>query len=237
MDIFNLDSVKDLLKNVTSNSELEVIFNKSTPLTVNRFIDMLKYITILSKNNNFKLTKESTLDVGYTKFENKDITNYRITISNIDNINTIINNVRSLVSKAATDYKTIITKYDEIKTFWEKMELHKNNLDTMNFKKKLIDDTIKNFNINIENINNINMEINSLIVNDDLKVENLLKLVDNINSSLKNQIINNKQTINNLFNEISTGEFQQDLQEYLTDIKNSPNKIQQRIYHTFRNYF
>jgi len=39
-----------------------------------------------------------------------------------------------------------------------------------------------------------------------------------------------RNSINNLFNEISTGEFQQDLQEYLTDIKNSPNKIQQRIY-------
>jgi hypothetical protein len=94
MDIFNLESTQGLLKEVNSNSELEVIFSKSTPLTVNRFIDMLKYITVLSTKNNFKLTKESTLDVGYTSFVNKDIINYRVTISNIDNINTIINNVK-----------------------------------------------------------------------------------------------------------------------------------------------
>jgi len=134
MDIFNLESVKDLLKNVNSNSELEVIFNKSTPLTVNRFIDMLKYITILSKNNNFKLTKESTLDVGYTKFENKDITNYRITISNIDNINTIINNVKLrknhvifslLVNYLLNDYKDM----DIIK----KTKLDKNIVDVSNY--------------------------------------------------------------------------------------------------------
>ena len=94
MDIFNIEPMKDLLKKVNSNSELEIIFNKSNPLTINKFIDMLKYLTMLSKNNNYKLVKESTLDVGYTNFVNKDIVNYRITISNIDNINKIINNVK-----------------------------------------------------------------------------------------------------------------------------------------------
>jgi hypothetical protein len=43
-----------------------------------------------------------------------------------------------------------------------------------------------------------------------------------------------RNSINNLLNEISSGEFQQDLQEYLTDIKNSPNKIQQKIYSSIK---
>ena len=116
---------------------------------------------------------------------------------------TIINNVKSLINKATNDYKVIITKYDEIKTFWENIELQKNNLDTMNLKKNLIDNNIKNFNIDIENINNMNIEIKSLIINDDHNLDYLLKLINNINNSLKNQIIN-KQTINNLFNEFKT---------------------------------
>ena len=134
MDIFNLESTRDLLKQVNSNSELEVIFNKSTPLTVNRFIDMIKYITVLSKKNNFKLTKESTLDVGYTSFVNKDITNYRITVSNIDNINTIINNVKLrknhvifslLVNYLLNDYKDM--------NIMKKTKLDKNIVDVLNY--------------------------------------------------------------------------------------------------------
>jgi SAM-dependent methyltransferase len=134
MEIFTLESTKDLLKEVNSNSELEVIFNKSSPLTVNRFIDMIKYITVLSKKNNFKLTKESTLDVGYTSFVNKDITNYRITISNIDNINTIINNVKLrknhvifslLVNYLLNDYKDM--------NIIKKTKLDKNIVDVPNY--------------------------------------------------------------------------------------------------------
>ena len=134
MDIFNLESTQGLLKEINSNSELEVIFSKGTPLTVNRFIDMLKYITVLSTKNNFKLTKESTLDVGYTSFVNKDITNYRVTISNIDNINTIINNVKLrknhvifslLVNYLLNDYKDM--------NIIKKTKLDKNTVDIADY--------------------------------------------------------------------------------------------------------
>ena len=114
--------------------------------------------------------------------------------------NIIVTNVNSLIKKATTDYQVIIKKYDVIKTYWEKMELHKKNLDTMNFKNILINDYLKNFNIGIENINNI--EINSLVVNDDMSLNNLLKLIDNTNNIFKNNIINIKQIINNLFDDI-----------------------------------
>jgi len=134
MDIFNLEPIQDLLKKVNSNSEFEVIFNKTNPLTINKFIDMLKYLTVLSKNNNYKLVKESTLDVGYTNFVNKDIINYRITISNIDNINKIINNVKLrknhvifslLVNYLLNDYKDM--------TIMKKTKLDKNVVDIDNY--------------------------------------------------------------------------------------------------------
>jgi len=130
MDIFSLASIKDLLKHVNSTSELEVIFNKSSPLTINKFIDMLKYLTILSTTNKYKLIKETTLDVGYTSITNKNITNYRITISNIDNINKIINNVKLrknhvifslLVNYLLNDYKDM--------NIIKKTKLDKNTID------------------------------------------------------------------------------------------------------------
>ncbi len=114
MDIFNLEPIQELLKKLNSSSEFEIIFNKNTPLTINMFIDMLKYLTMMSKTNKLKLVQEKTLDVAYTNFVNKDIVNYRISISNIDNINKIINNVKLrknhvifslLVNYLLNDYK------------------------------------------------------------------------------------------------------------------------------------
>jgi SAM-dependent methyltransferase len=134
MDIFNIEPMKDLLKKVNSNSELEIIFNKSNPLTINKFIDMLKYMTVLSKNKNYKLVKESTLDVSYSMYVNKDIVNYRITISNIDNINKIINNVKLrknhvifslLVNYLLNDYKDM--------SIMKKTKLDKNMVDIENY--------------------------------------------------------------------------------------------------------
>ena len=134
MDIFNIEPMKDLLKKINTNSELEIIFNKSNPLTINKFIDMLKYMTVLSKNKNYKLVKESTLDVSYTMYVNKDIVNYRITISNIDNINKIINNVKLrknhvifslLVNYLLNDYKDM--------SIMKKTKLDKNIVDIENY--------------------------------------------------------------------------------------------------------
>jgi hypothetical protein len=43
-----------------------------------------------------------------------------------------------------------------------------------------------------------------------------------------------RNSINNLLNVISSGEFQQDLQEYIAAIKNSPIKIQQNFYNSIK---
>jgi hypothetical protein len=72
----------------------------------------------------------------------------------------------------------------------------------MNFNKTLINNNIENFNIAIDYINDIYIQINSLTFYADKDYENFFSLVENINKSFENQIINNKQTINNLFFEI-----------------------------------
>jgi SAM-dependent methyltransferase len=130
MDIFSIEHVKELLKKVGSNSEFEIIFNKNTNMTINKFIDVLKYLTVLSNTNKYKLIKETTLDVGMTSITNKDIINYRITISNIDNINSIINNVKLRKNHVIFSLlvNNIINNYKDI-TIMKKTKLEKDMVD------------------------------------------------------------------------------------------------------------
>ena len=134
MDIFSLEPIQDLIKKINSNSEFEVIFNKTNPISINKFIQMIKYLTYLSKNNNLQLLKETTLDIGYTQYVNKDITNYRITIYNIDNINKIINNVKlrknHVIFSLLINY--ILNDYKDINII-KKTKLEKNIVDINNF--------------------------------------------------------------------------------------------------------
>ena len=41
MDIFSLNPIQYLLKKVNANSEFEVMFNKTNPLTINKYIDII----------------------------------------------------------------------------------------------------------------------------------------------------------------------------------------------------
>ena len=134
MDIFSLNPIQDLLKKVNANSEFEVMFNKTNPLTINKYIDILKYLGTLSKTKKFKLVKETSLDIGYTNYVNKDIINYRISIYNIDNINKIINDVKLrknhvifsiLVNHLLNDYADI--------TIMKKTKAEKNIVDIDNY--------------------------------------------------------------------------------------------------------
>jgi hypothetical protein len=86
MDILSLESIQDLTKKINSSSEFEIIFNKKNPLSINKYIDISKYLIHLSIKNKFKLLKESTLDIGFTNYVNKDIVNYRISINSIETI-------------------------------------------------------------------------------------------------------------------------------------------------------
>jgi hypothetical protein len=94
MDILSLEPIQELTKKINSSSEFEIIFNKKNPLSINKYIDISKYLIHLSIKNKYKLIKESTLDIGFTNYVNKDIVNYRVSISKIENINRIINKVK-----------------------------------------------------------------------------------------------------------------------------------------------
>ena len=130
MDILSLEPIQQLTKKINSSSEFEIIFNKKNPLSINKYIDISKYLIHLSLKNKFKLVKESTLDVGFTNYVNKDIVNYRVSINTIDTINKIINKVKLrknhvifsvLVSDVLNNEKNI--------TIMKKTKLDKNTVD------------------------------------------------------------------------------------------------------------
>ena len=92
------------------------------------------------------------------------------------------------------------------------------------------DVSVNNSKVSLKNYTELDtLDFGSLPANELSDIKRLLDIYSII-SGVKLNASLTRNSINNLFNEISTGEFQQDLQEYLTDIKNSPNKIQQRIY-------
>ena len=92
------------------------------------------------------------------------------------------------------------------------------------------DVSVDNEQVSLKNYTQIDkLDFGTLPKTELLDLKRLLTIYSIISGAELNASLT-RNSINSLFNEISTGEFQQDLQEYLTDIKNSPNKIQQRIY-------
>jgi hypothetical protein len=204
--------LKQLVKNFNSNiTELEGYYinfqellekiKKDKNLNINLlFLDMkILYKSAETSYNIIYSNMQGILNYYLGIIENNG--RIKATSSLKPQIRQIINEVKTIVDKATSDFDSILKKYDEIKNFWESLELQKNNLDSMNINKILIDNNISNINIDIENINKLNTQVNSLIIKNDTELETLLKLVDNMNN-LFNQIINNRETINKLFNEI-----------------------------------
>jgi hypothetical protein len=96
------------------------------------------------------------------------------------------------------------------------------------------DVSIGNSKVSLKNYTQINkLDFGSLPADELSDIKNLLSIYSLISGVKLNPSLT-RNSINNLFNEISTGEFQKDLQEYLTIVKNSPNNINQRIYTTIK---
>jgi hypothetical protein len=134
MDILSLESIQDLTKKINSSSEFEIIFNKKNPLSINKYIDISKYLIHLSIKNKFKLIKESTLDIGFTNYVNKDIVNYRISINKIENINRIINKVK--LRKNHVIFSVLVNDIlnnEKDMSIMKKTKLDKNTVDIDDF--------------------------------------------------------------------------------------------------------
>ena len=77
-----ISKIKELSKNTGGNIEKELDLNANKKdINYETYLNLIKYLHLLSKQNNFKLIKEETLDVRYSQANDKQLINNRISIS------------------------------------------------------------------------------------------------------------------------------------------------------------
>ena len=112
LDIFqeHLHSkVKKMCNIVNKNIELESSYgSQKKPITLKKYRDLLKYINIRSSKDKLTIVNTYELDILYS-YEQKSNSTYRITISDIDNINDFIQNNVSL--KNHSIFSRLIKQY------------------------------------------------------------------------------------------------------------------------------
>ena len=77
-----ISKIKELSKIKGGNIEKELDLNANKKdINYETYLNLIKYLHLLSKQNNFKLIKEETIDVGYSQANDKQLINNRISIS------------------------------------------------------------------------------------------------------------------------------------------------------------
>lgn len=94
-ELFNKDELTkfiDIFNNLENNDEFEIMFGsyaKTNQLTMKNFLDILKNLTLYAKSNKLKIVHSETLDISYN-YDSKSFNSYRISIHDINNINSLI---------------------------------------------------------------------------------------------------------------------------------------------------
>ena len=211
-----LDSIKELkiifndyIKNFNQNVELfknnyntfnNINFNQTNiNIIYNQIKSVYDYITIIY--NQIEKNIVNILIYFNSLFTN----NQRISDnSNLKEESILILNEALPKSKIATNTfrNTIVEQYFKVKVFFDDIEREKNNYNSMLLKKSLMDTNINNFNNNIESINNIYSDINTISLTSDADLEQILELKNKAINIFNNQVKNYKNSINEKFNEI-----------------------------------
>jgi hypothetical protein len=96
--IFNkqeLTRIKKIIEDMTTIHEFEILFNnKNNQISYSEFLDLLKYFSYRNKVNKLKLESSILLDIVYN-YDRPNHNSYRISIEDIENINTVINMVHN----------------------------------------------------------------------------------------------------------------------------------------------
>ncbi len=86
------EKVKKICKGLKKDDELEVSFGSiKNPINLKRYYNLLKYQNYRSKRDKLKIEKSTTLDISYS-YEKSSSSTYRITITNLNEINNFIYN-------------------------------------------------------------------------------------------------------------------------------------------------
>ena len=88
--------VKKLFNSLNKNDEFEIMFNNYRPdniLSLNKFVDVTKYLKWRSDKDNIKMTNENSLDIIYmdaSEKKNKQNSTYRVSIDGNENVNNFL---------------------------------------------------------------------------------------------------------------------------------------------------
>lgn len=230
--IKNLNFLK---KNIKNNTEIEISIEKNN-IELLKYQKLIKYLLYKSEKNNYSLKMIVDLDINYN-YDSKSNSNYRITVHDLTNINTFIQNNNLIKNNIL--FSTIASKIadtDEFFSLINKINSYDNyiNLNEYNSKMKLsYENEIEHKNldsikyIDDIDINNIKFRFKqrlSLIIFEDDNYSIKIDLTD-VKSSNKLSYINS---------ELSNYELELEL--FIKNDKNF-NKISNDIFNTISNLY
>ena len=90
------NKINKLYGELDSDDEFEFMFNnyRDNPLTISKFLDVLRYLTIRSKKDDLSLETHNSLDVTYN-YEKGSTSSYRISINDLSKVNKLMNLVHN----------------------------------------------------------------------------------------------------------------------------------------------
>ena len=106
--------IKKLFNSVNKNDEFEIMFNNfksDNKLSLNKFVNVLKYLKWRSDKDNLPITNQDSLDIIYTEDYNKNNINtaYRVSINNNEHINKFLSLV--YLRKNHIIYSILMTQF------------------------------------------------------------------------------------------------------------------------------
>ena len=112
--------IKKLFNSLNKQDEFEVMFNNfrgDNKLSLNKFVNVLKFLKWRSEKDSMKIVNEDSLDIIYMEdnMKNNVITNYRVSISDNDNINNFLKLVH--LRKNHIIYSILMTQFLSDKNF------------------------------------------------------------------------------------------------------------------------
>ena len=160
--------INKLYSELELEDEFEFMFNnyKDNPLTVSKFLDVLRYLTIKSKKDNLSLETINSLDIIYN-YQKKSTSSYRISVNDLSKVNKLMNLVHNrnnhvifsiLISKIYNNSDKSLTLIHKIKNRDDIINIDDFDLRVRKSKetsvsKKTMDDLMKLSHINRFNIN------------------------------------------------------------------------------------
>jgi len=112
--------IKKLFNSLNKHDEFEIMFNNfrnDNKLSLNKFINVLKYLKWRSDKDNIKITNEDSLDIIYTEeYKSTSInTSYRVSINDNEHINNFLNLVH--LRKNHIIFSILMTQFISDKNF------------------------------------------------------------------------------------------------------------------------